>query len=174
MNFGFLLCNLCTRVCCPRQNRFQSLMIGHIALSISLSFAPFLYICILFWVCTGKWQVIGTIFIAESFQELKKPHYMKGGPMAELIWPKVDSSGISPEVMKHKENSELNNGRLAMIAIMSFLSERPFLVPSPPWPNWMPFIKYKTKILEILNENTKTEPTCVFMNTRHIGVTFSL
>ena len=99
-------------------------MIGHIALSISLSFGQFLYIYILFWVRTGKWQIIGTIFIAESYQELQKPHYMMGGPTAELIWPKVDSSGISPEVMKRKQNSELNNGRLAMIAIMSFLSEK--------------------------------------------------
>ena len=73
--------------------------------------------------CTGKWQIIGTIFLAESFAELQKPHYMMGGPTAELIWPKVDSSGISADVMRTKQNRELNNGRLAMIAIMSFLSE---------------------------------------------------
>ncbi|KAL7559856.1 hypothetical protein ACA910_017458 [Epithemia clementina (nom. ined.)] len=71
----------------------------------------------------GKWQIIGAIFVAESYAELQKPHYMMGGPTAELIWPKVDTSAVSPDVMLTKQNRELNNGRLAMIAIMSFLSE---------------------------------------------------
>jgi len=71
----------------------------------------------------GKWQIIGTIGVAEIFAESQKPHYMMGGPLPELIWPKVDMSKVSPEVMATKQSRELNNGRLAMIAIMGFLSE---------------------------------------------------
>ena len=71
----------------------------------------------------GKWQIIGTIFIAEIFAETEKPHYLNGGKTAELIFPKVDTSGVSEEVMNTKKSRELNNGRLAVIAIMSFLSE---------------------------------------------------
>ena len=72
---------------------------------------------------SGKWQIIGTIFVAELAAETKQPHYFKGGELPTIVFPPVDFSGVSPETLKVKQDRELNNGRLAMIAIMSFLSE---------------------------------------------------
>eukprot|EP00523_Entomoneis_sp_CCMP467_P003932 CAMPEP_0168744044 /NCGR_PEP_ID=MMETSP0724-20121128/13888_1 /TAXON_ID=265536 /ORGANISM="Amphiprora sp., Strain CCMP467" /LENGTH=209 /DNA_ID=CAMNT_0008791691 /DNA_START=64 /DNA_END=693 /DNA_ORIENTATION=- len=72
----------------------------------------------------GKWQIIAAIGVAEIYAETQKPHYMMGGPLPELIWPSVDTSSVNAETMMRKQNSELNNGRLAMIAIMGFLSEK--------------------------------------------------
>mmetsp|Transcript_13770 Transcript_13770/g.17973 ORF Transcript_13770/g.17973 Transcript_13770/m.17973 type:complete len:207 (+) Transcript_13770:108-728(+) len=72
----------------------------------------------------GKWQIIGAIFIAEIYAESEKPHYMMGGPTPALIWPKIDTSSVSESAMATKQTRELNNGRLAMIAIMSFLAEK--------------------------------------------------
>lgn len=69
----------------------------------------------------GKAQILGTIFIAELVSEAKGTHYMKGGSFPTIVFPPIDFSGVSPETMKLKQNRELNNGRLAMIAIMSFI-----------------------------------------------------
>ena len=71
----------------------------------------------------GKAQILALIFIAELATEVKKPHYMMGGEMPTMIFPPIDFSNVSPETLKVKRSRELNNGRLAMIAIMSFISE---------------------------------------------------
>ena len=72
----------------------------------------------------GKWQIIGTIFVAELATEVKKPHYFYGGPLPTIVFPPVDFSGVKPETLKVKQDRELNNGRLAMISIMAFISEK--------------------------------------------------
>jgi len=70
----------------------------------------------------GKAQIIGTIFIAELSTESKDTHYTKGGPLPEIVFPKFDFSNIDPAILETKRCRELNNGRLAMIAIMSFIA----------------------------------------------------
>jgi Chlorophyll A-B binding protein len=60
------------------------------------------------------------IFLAEIISESSGIHYTKGGPLPTMIFPPVDFSGVNADVLKKKQSSELNNGRLAMIAIMSF------------------------------------------------------
>jgi hypothetical protein len=71
----------------------------------------------------GKAQILATIFIAELVTEAQGTHYMKGGKLPEMVFPPIDFSGVSEETLKVKRSRELNNGRLAMIAIMSFLAE---------------------------------------------------
>ena len=70
----------------------------------------------------GKAQILATIFIAELATESQGTHYMKGGPMPTIVFPPIDFSGVSEETLKVKQSRELNNGRLAMIAIMSFIA----------------------------------------------------
>lgn len=70
----------------------------------------------------GKQQIIGAIFFAEIVSEAQKPHYTKGGELPTMIFPPIDFSKVDDATMKRKRNSELNNGRLAMIAIMSFIA----------------------------------------------------
>jgi hypothetical protein len=48
---------------------------------------------------------------------------MKGGDLPTIIFPPIDFSGVDPATLKVKQSRELNNGRLAMIGIMSFISE---------------------------------------------------
>lgn len=72
----------------------------------------------------GKAQILGTIFIAELVTEgYQGTHYMKGGDLPTMVFPKIDFSGVSEATMARKRTSELNNGRLAQIAILSFISE---------------------------------------------------
>lgn len=70
----------------------------------------------------GKAQILLTIFIAEFVTELKKPHYMKGGTMPTMVFPPIDFSGVDTKTLLRRQDSELNNGRLAMIGIMSFFA----------------------------------------------------
>jgi hypothetical protein len=70
----------------------------------------------------GKAQILGTIFVAELASESQGTHYMKGGPTPTIVFPPIDFSGVSEGTMKLKRNRELNNGRLAMISIMSFVA----------------------------------------------------
>jgi len=70
----------------------------------------------------GKAQILATIFIAEMITESKPVHYTKGGPLPTMVFPAIDFSGVDAATLKRKQDSELNNGRLAMIAIMSFIS----------------------------------------------------
>jgi len=69
----------------------------------------------------GKAQILLTIFIAELISEAKGDHYTKGGSLPTIVFPPIDFSGVNAETMSKKQDSELNNGRLAMIAIMSFI-----------------------------------------------------
>ena len=70
----------------------------------------------------GKAQILGTIFIAELASEAQGTHYMNGGSTPTIVFPPIDFSGVSAETMRLKQNRELNNGRLAMISIMSFIA----------------------------------------------------
>ena len=70
----------------------------------------------------GKAQILATCFIAELVTESKPDHYTKGGPLPGMVFPPIDFSNVKPEILKRKQDSELNNGRLAMIAIMSFIA----------------------------------------------------
>jgi hypothetical protein len=70
----------------------------------------------------GKAQILGTIFVAELASETQGVHYMKGGATPTIVFPPIDFSGVSAQTIKLKQDRELNNGRLAMIAIMSFVA----------------------------------------------------
>lgn len=70
----------------------------------------------------GKAQIIALIFLAEMVTEARKPHYTKGGELPTIVFPPIDFSKVDPATLKKKRDSELNNGRLAMIGIMSFLA----------------------------------------------------
>ena len=70
----------------------------------------------------GKAQILSICFVAELASESQGTHYMKGGKTPEVVFPKFDFSGVDAEVLKTKQNRELNNGRLAMIGIMGFIA----------------------------------------------------
>jgi len=70
----------------------------------------------------GKQQIIGLIFLAEIISESQSPHYLKGGNLPTIIFPPIDFSKVDEATLKTKRDRELNNGRLAMIAIMSFVA----------------------------------------------------
>jgi len=43
--------------------------------------------------------------------------------MPTIVFPPINfANGLSPEKLKRRQDSELNNGRLAMISIMSFIA----------------------------------------------------
>ena len=70
----------------------------------------------------GKAQILATIFAAEVASEAQGTHYMKGGATPTIVFRPIDFSSVSDTTMKLKQDRELNNGRLAMIAIMSFFA----------------------------------------------------
>jgi hypothetical protein len=74
----------------------------------------------------GKFQILGIIGILELLGEAAvKPHYMSGGTPGKipLIWdPLGFTAKLSPEALARKRNSELKNGRLAMIGVASMVS----------------------------------------------------
>lgn len=70
----------------------------------------------------GKAQILFFAFIGELASESQGTHYMKGGKYPEVVYPKFDFSEVSEETMFIKRNRELNNGRLAMIGIISFIA----------------------------------------------------
>jgi hypothetical protein len=70
----------------------------------------------------GKSQIIGTLFLAEIISEADGVHYLKGGDTPTIIFPPINFSTVDPVTLKLKKNRELNNGRLAMISIMSFVA----------------------------------------------------
>uniref|UniRef100_A0A7S0L5H5 Uncharacterized protein n=1 Tax=Coccolithus braarudii TaxID=221442 RepID=A0A7S0L5H5_9EUKA len=74
----------------------------------------------------GKFQILGVIGILELLQEASiKPHYMKGGVPGKvpLLWdPLGFSKKLPADKLAEKRTSELKNGRLAMIGVMSLVS----------------------------------------------------
>jgi len=68
----------------------------------------------------GKSQIVVIIGLSEIISECVGTHYTKGGPTPEIIFPPIDFSKVDADTLKLKRSRELNNGRLAMIAIISF------------------------------------------------------
>jgi hypothetical protein len=58
--------------------------------------------------------------MAELISEAKGVHYTKGGDLPTIVFPPIDFSTVAADDLKLKRSRELNNGRLAMISIMSF------------------------------------------------------
>jgi hypothetical protein len=97
------------------QNGFPLLLYSETALFFSRVFP------ILSFVYIGQAQILFTIFWAEFVSECADVHYTKGGPLPTIVFPPVSfTGGMDEATLKKKQDSELNNGRLAMIAIMSF------------------------------------------------------
>jgi len=72
----------------------------------------------------GKAQIIALCFAAELSSESKGVHYTNGGPLPTVVFPKFDFSKVDADTLETKRKRELNNGRLAMIAIISFICAR--------------------------------------------------
>ncbi len=70
----------------------------------------------------GKAQIYFTIFFAEVVSEAQGTHYTKGGDLPTIVFPPVNFASNDAEKLKTSQSRELNNGRLAMIAIMSFVA----------------------------------------------------
>jgi len=69
---------------------------------------------------SGKEQIIFFIFLSEVISECQGPHYTKGGALPTIIFPPINFNDVDAELLARRQNAELNNGRLAMIAIISF------------------------------------------------------
>lgn len=63
----------------------------------------------------GKLQILAWAFCVELYSEMQKPHYLKGGDFVTYDWAK-QAEGKSPAELLRKQNAELKNGRLAMLA----------------------------------------------------------
>mmetsp|Transcript_9735 Transcript_9735/g.24263 ORF Transcript_9735/g.24263 Transcript_9735/m.24263 type:complete len:251 (-) Transcript_9735:220-972(-) len=87
---------------------------------------------------SAKWQIFGFIGFLEFYREVTGTHYMRGGKPGDfpdfdadvipggalnLYDPFGWSKGRSDEAKASGLKKEINNGRLAMIGIMGFLSE---------------------------------------------------
>lgn len=70
----------------------------------------------------GKAQIYFTIFLAEVVSEASGVHYTKGGDLPTIVFPPINFAPEDADEMKLRQSRELNNGRLAMISIMSFVA----------------------------------------------------
>jgi len=71
---------------------------------------------------TGKSQIYFFILLAELVSESKEVHYTKGGELPTIVFPPVNFASTDADKLAAAQNRELNNGRLAMIGIMSFVA----------------------------------------------------
>jgi len=70
----------------------------------------------------GKAQILAICFLTELVTESNGPHYTRGGDTPMIVFPAIDFSNVEAAKLKRRKDSELNNGRLAMISIMSFIA----------------------------------------------------
>jgi len=74
----------------------------------------------------GKWSILGFIGLLELLGEAEKPHYMRGGKSGthKLVWHFGSKylSGKTEEQKRSSRNAEINNGRLAMLGVMSIIA----------------------------------------------------
>ena len=78
----------------------------------------------------GKLQILLAAGAIETASEFQSPHYMKGGKLGAIpgpfglrLWDPIGSMASMDEATKaNKRQMELNNGRLAMIGVASFIS----------------------------------------------------
>ena len=78
----------------------------------------------------GKLQMLLAIGAIETASEFQKPHYMSGGRLGSIpgpfglrLWDPIGSmSSMDEDTKATKRQMELNNGRLAMIGVASFIS----------------------------------------------------
>uniref|UniRef100_A0A7S4K396 Uncharacterized protein n=1 Tax=Odontella aurita TaxID=265563 RepID=A0A7S4K396_9STRA len=75
-----------------------------------------------FMLSSGKAQIYFTILLAEIITEAKGVHYTKGGDLPTIVFPPINFAPADSAEMKKRQDRELNNGRLAMISIMSFVA----------------------------------------------------
>ena len=79
---------------------------------------------------SGKVQILFAMGCIELASEAKQPHYMKGGrpgqtdgPLGLRFWDPLGlTAGYDAATIAVKRQRELNNGRLAMIGVASFVS----------------------------------------------------
>merc|ERR1740123_1275325 len=74
----------------------------------------------------GKWSILGFIGLLEVLGEAEKPHYMRGGKSGthDLVWYFGSKyiSGKDDAAKLRSRTAEINNGRLAMVGIMSLIA----------------------------------------------------
>jgi len=85
----------------------------------------------------GQQQIIGAIFLTEIITESAGTHYTKGGDLPQIVFPVFNFDDVDADLLTARRSRELNNGRLAMVAIMSFVAATnvpgsvPFLAGNP-------------------------------------------
>uniref|UniRef100_A0A6T7DTH4 Uncharacterized protein n=1 Tax=Florenciella parvula TaxID=236787 RepID=A0A6T7DTH4_9STRA len=75
---------------------------------------------------SAPYEILIFAGIVETYDELRgergEKHYTQGGPIGLQFDPLGFQTRYSPEQMLRQQNKELNNGRLAMLGMASFLA----------------------------------------------------